>query len=109
LTIAALPWTFGRGALTGGPESARSNGIRRYPAGIPLWSEEVTMSEPCIQVVPDTRGAWAVKRPGESSPLSTHGSLTEAERHALRERRAGERIIIRDRYGRERTAPAGRR
>jgi hypothetical protein len=68
------------------------------------------MSEPCIQVVPDPRGAWAVKRPGESSPLSMHGSLTEAERHALRERRAGERIVIRDRYGRERTAgPASRR
>jgi hypothetical protein len=62
------------------------------------------MSEPVIQVVPDPRGAWAVKRPGQSDPVSTHGSLTEAERHAFRERRAGERIIIRDRYGRERTA-----
>ena len=67
------------------------------------------MSEPCIQVVPDQRGVWAVKRPGQSDPLSTHGSLTEAERHAVRERRAGERIIIRDRYGRERIAAPARR
>ena len=67
------------------------------------------MSEPVIQVVPDQRGVWAVKRPGQPDPLSTHGSLTEAERHAVRERRAGERIIIRDRYGRERTAAPARR
>ena len=66
------------------------------------------MSELCIQVVPEPRGAWAVKRPGETTPLSVHGSATEAERHALRERRAGERIIIRDRYGRERTSPPRR-
>ena len=67
------------------------------------------MSEPVIQVVPDQRGVWAVKRPGQSDPLSTHESLTEAERHAIRERRAGERIIIRDRYGRVRTAALARR
>lgn len=67
------------------------------------------MSEPCIQIVPEPRGAWAVKRPGESSPLSLHASATEAERHARRERRADERIIIRDRYGRERTTAAARR
>jgi len=66
------------------------------------------MSELCIQVVPDPRGAWAVKRPGEATPLSVHASATEAERHALRERRAGERIIIRDRYGRERSTPPRR-
>ena len=62
------------------------------------------MSERCIQVVPEPRGAWAVTRPGDPNPLSRHGSLTEAERHALRERRADERIIVRDRYGRERTS-----
>jgi hypothetical protein len=67
------------------------------------------MSESVIQVVPDQRGVWAVKRPGQSDPLSTHGSLTEAERHAVRERRAGERIIVRDRYGRERRSAAARR
>jgi len=62
------------------------------------------MSERCIQVIPEPRGAWAVTRPGEERPLSVHASATEAERHALRERRAGERIVVRDRYGRERTA-----
>ena len=68
------------------------------------------MSESCIQVVPEPRGAWAVTRTGDDHPLSRHASLTEAERHALRERRAGERIVVRDRYGRERTAsPAGTR
>jgi Uncharacterized protein conserved in bacteria (DUF2188) len=66
------------------------------------------MSEPLIQVVPEPRGAWTVKRPGESAPLSVHASATEAERHALRERRAGERIVIRDRYGRERSSPPRR-
>ena len=66
------------------------------------------MSELCIQVVPDPRGTWAVKRPGEPAPLSVHASATEAERHALRERRAGERIVIRDRYGRERSSPPRR-
>jgi hypothetical protein len=51
-----------------------------------------------------------VTRTGEDNPLSRHASATEAERHARRERRAGERIIVRDRYGRERTAsPAGSR
>jgi hypothetical protein len=68
------------------------------------------MSESCLQVVPEPRGAWAVTRTGEDNPLSRHASATEAERHAQRERRAGERIIVRDRYGRERTAsPAGSR
>jgi hypothetical protein len=68
------------------------------------------MSESCIQVVPEPRGAWAVTRSGEDNPLSLHASATEAERHAHRERRAGERIIERDRYGRERTAsPVGSR
>ena len=62
------------------------------------------MSESCIQVVPEPRGAWAVTRTGEENPLSVHASATEAERHALRERRAGERVIVRDRYGRERTS-----
>ena len=42
-----------------------------------------------------------------SSPLSLHASATEAERHAHREQRAGERIIVRDRYGRERTSSPG--
>jgi len=65
------------------------------------------MSEQCIQVVPEPRGAWAVTRTGEPGPLSRHTSLTEAERQAQRERRAGERIIVRDRYGRERTASPG--
>jgi hypothetical protein len=60
------------------------------------------MPELCIQVVPEPRGAWAVTRPGEDRPISVHASATEAERHALRECRAGERIIVRDRYGRER-------
>ena len=73
-------------------------------------SELCHMPEPCIRVVPEPRGAWAVTRAGEDRPLSLHASATEAERHALRERRAGERIIVRDRYGRERTAtPAGSR
>ena len=68
------------------------------------------MSETFIQIVPEPRGAWAVTRTGEDNPLSRHTSATEAERHARRERRAGERIIVRDRYGRERTAsPAGSR
>jgi hypothetical protein len=68
------------------------------------------MSEQCIQVVPEPRGSWAVTRPGESRPLSLHASATEAVRHAQRERRAGERVIVRDRYGRERTAsPAATR
>jgi hypothetical protein len=68
------------------------------------------MPEPCLRVVPQPRGAWAVTRTGEDSPLSLHASATEAERHALRERRAGERIIVRYRYGREHTAsPAGAR
>jgi Uncharacterized protein conserved in bacteria (DUF2188) len=68
------------------------------------------MSEQCIQVVPEPRGSWAVTRPGESRPLSLHASATEAVRHAHRERRAGERVIVRDRYGRERTAsPAATR
>ena len=66
------------------------------------------MSELMIQVVPEPRGAWTVKRPGEPAPLSVHTSATEAERHALRERRAGERIVIRDRYGRERSFPPRR-
>ncbi len=65
------------------------------------------MSEQCIQVVPEPRGAWAVTRPGEPHPLSLHASATEAERHAHRERRAGERIIVRDRYGREHTSSPG--
>jgi hypothetical protein len=73
-------------------------------------SELCHMPEPCIRIVPEPRGAWAVTRPGEERPLSRHASVTEAERQALRERRADERIIVRDRYGRERTAaPAGRR
>ena len=67
------------------------------------------MSEQCIQVVPEPRGAWFVTRPGEPAPLSRHASLTEAERVAHRERRAGERIVVRDRYGRERTASPARR
>jgi hypothetical protein len=68
------------------------------------------MSERCIQVIPEPRGDWAVARPGEA-PLSRHASATEAERHARRELRAGERIVVRDRYGRERTSSlaAGRR
>jgi hypothetical protein len=65
------------------------------------------MSESCIQVVPEPRGAWAVTRTGEPNPLSRHTSATEAERHAQHERRAGERIIVRDRYGRERTSSPG--
>jgi hypothetical protein len=66
------------------------------------------MPEPCLRVVPQPRGAWAVTRTGEERPLSVHASATEAERHALRERRAGERIIVRDRYGREHTAASAR-
>jgi hypothetical protein len=62
------------------------------------------MFESAIQVVPEPRGGWTVTRTGEDHPLSVHASATEAERHALRERRAGERIIVRDRYGRERTS-----
>jgi hypothetical protein len=61
------------------------------------------MSESSIHVVPEPKGTWAVTRPGQS-PLSHHASATEAERIARRERRAGERIVVRDRYGRERVA-----
>jgi uncharacterized protein DUF2188 len=62
------------------------------------------MADRFIVVVPEPRGGWAVTRSGERTPLSLHESASDAERTALRECEDDERVIVRDRYGRTRSA-----
>jgi hypothetical protein len=62
------------------------------------------MSDRFLVVVPEARGGWSVTRTGDHAPLSVHASATEAERTAHRECEADEHVIVRDRYGRVRSA-----
>ena len=58
-----------------------------------------------LHVIPDRLGTWTVQREGESTPLSEHGSETEAEQAAARNA-AGCEVIVHDRYERVHLAPS---
>jgi Uncharacterized protein conserved in bacteria (DUF2188) len=64
-----------------------------------------------LHVAPTADGAWIVRREAEAAPLSSHATVTEAERAAARHVAGDDdaRIFVHDRYHRVRQRYASRR
>ena len=67
-------------------------------------------TSPTILIEPTRIGVWAVLRDGETTPVSQHDTVTDAERAActLARRLEQRSVLVRDRYRRVREINVGR-